>query len=40
MPDILPRAKRILAQPDFAGLLASTVALGLGFSFVLPFLSL
>jgi SET family sugar efflux transporter-like MFS transporter len=40
MPDILPRAKRILAQPDFAGLLASTVALGLGFSFVSPFLSL
>ena len=40
MPDVRSRAKRILAQPDFAGLLVSTLALGLGFSFVSPFLSL
>ena len=40
MPNVLQRTKRILTQPDFAGLLAATVALGVGFSFVAPFLSL
>lgn len=40
MPNVLERTKRILTQPDFAGLLAATVALGVGFSFVAPFLSL
>src|SRR5476651_1710548 len=40
MPTALARAKRILAQPDFAGLFAATVALGVGYSFVVPFLSL
>ena len=40
MPTALARTKRIFTQPDFAGLLAATVALGVGFSFVAPFLSL
>lgn len=34
------RTKRILRQPGFAGLLGSTFALGVGYSFVSPFLSL
>jgi len=38
--DLAVRTKRILAQPNFAGLLAAAVALGVGFSFVSPFLSL
>jgi MFS transporter, SET family, sugar efflux transporter len=40
MADVLLRIKRILRQPDFAGLLASAFALGVGSSFVSPFLSL
>ncbi len=40
MPTALARAKRIFTQPDFAGLLVSTVALGVGYSFVVPFMSL
>lgn len=40
MPTVLARTKRILTQPDFAGLLVSTVALGAGYSFVVPFMSL
>jgi len=40
MAEFLSRTRRILTQPDFAGLLAATVALGVGFSFVAPFLSL
>ncbi len=40
MTDLLRLTKRILTQPDFAGLLAASVALGVGFSFVAPFLSL
>lgn len=40
MAELVARTKRILQQPDFAGLLGSAFALGLGFSFVSPFLSL
>src|SRR4051812_8331713 len=40
MTDLLVRTRRILAQRDFAGLLGAALALGLGFSFVSPFLSL
>lgn len=40
MPNLLARSKRILTQPDFAGLLAATLALGVGYSFVVPFLSI
>jgi SET family sugar efflux transporter-like MFS transporter len=40
MRELVVRTKQILAQRDFAGLLGSALALGLGFSFVSPFLSL
>ena len=40
MRDIAATAQRIVRQPGFAGLLFSAFALGLGFSFVSPFLSL
>jgi MFS transporter, SET family, sugar efflux transporter len=40
MTELLARTKLILRQPGFAGLLACAFALGLGFSFVSPFLSL
>src|SRR3954466_4290240 len=40
MTDLVARAKWIFRLPGFAGLLASALALGLGFSFVSPFLSL
>jgi SET family sugar efflux transporter-like MFS transporter len=40
MRESIARAKLILRQPDFAGLLASAFALGVGYSFVAPFLSL
>jgi SET family sugar efflux transporter-like MFS transporter len=40
MKDVLVRTKRILSEPGFAGILASAFALGLGSSFVSPFLSL
>ncbi|HVS52880.1 MAG TPA: sugar efflux transporter [Opitutaceae bacterium] len=40
MPDIAERIRRIFAQRDFAGLLGTAFVLGLGFSFVSPFLSL
>lgn len=40
MPDIIARAKLILRQPDFAGVLGCAFALGIGHSFVSPFLSL
>lgn len=36
----LARGRLILRQPNFAGLLAATFALGMAFSFVVPFLSL
>jgi SET family sugar efflux transporter-like MFS transporter len=34
------RGRQLLGQPDFIGLLAATFALGMGFSFVSPFLSM
>ena len=37
---VFSRTRSILAQPRFAGLLVSAFALGIGFSFVSPFLSL
>lgn len=40
MRNAIARAKAILHLPGFAGLLGSAFALGLGFSFVSPFLSL
>src|SRR3954463_7876543 len=40
MTDLVARAKWIFRLPGFSGLLASALALGLGFSFVSPFLSL
>lgn len=40
MTDLFTRTRLILAQRDFAGLLAAALALGVGFSFVSPFLSL
>lgn len=40
MSDWRSRARSILVQPGFAGLLGSAFALGLGFSFVSPYLSL
>lgn len=40
MPAFLQRSLTVLRYPRFAGLLASTVTLGLAFSFVAPFLSI
>src|SRR5438046_456176 len=40
MTELVTRTKRILQQPGFAGLLGSAFMLGLGFSFVSPFLSI
>src|SRR5438046_3181969 len=40
MTELVTRTKRILQQPEFAGLLGSAFMLGLAFSFVSPFLSL
>lgn len=40
MADVIARTRLVLQQRDFAGLLGSAFALGLGFSFVAPFLSL
>jgi SET family sugar efflux transporter-like MFS transporter len=40
MTELATRTRRILQQPGFAGLLGSSFALGLGFSFVSPFLVL
>ncbi len=40
MTNVISRAKLILRQPGFAGLLGATLALGIGHSFVAPFLSL
>jgi SET family sugar efflux transporter-like MFS transporter len=40
MNELVTRARLILRQPGFAGLLASAFALGIGHSFVSPFLSL
>lgn len=40
MTDIAARAKQILQQPGFAGLLGATFVFGIGHSFVSPFLSL
>jgi MFS transporter, SET family, sugar efflux transporter len=40
MAAVFASTKQILRQPGFAGLLGSAFALGLGFSFVSPFLSL
>ncbi len=40
MADWLARARVILRQPGFAGLLGAAFALGVGYSFVSPFLSL
>lgn len=40
MDEWVIRTKRILQQPGFAGLLACAFSLGLGYSFVSPFLSL
>lgn len=40
MANLATRAQQILRQPGFAGLLGTAFALGLGFSFVSPFLSL
>lgn len=37
---LLPRARAIFQQPGFAGLLGSAFALGMGYSFVVPFISL
>ena len=40
MTRFFSRSRQLLQQPGFAGLLSSTFALGMGFSFVSPFLSL
>jgi MFS transporter, SET family, sugar efflux transporter len=40
MKDWAARFRHMLAKKDFVGLLASTLALGMGFSFVSPFMSL
>lgn len=40
MTELAARTKRIFTETGFAGLLASAFALGLGYSFVSPFLSL
>ena len=40
MAELLARTKHILRLPGFAGLLGSSFALGVGYSFVAPFLSL
>src|SRR3954463_11473379 len=40
MKEVVARAKQIFQQQGFAGLLASAFALGVGSSFVSPFLSL
>jgi SET family sugar efflux transporter-like MFS transporter len=40
MDAFIARTRTIMRQPDFAGLLASTVALGMAFSFVMPLLSI
>ena len=40
MADVVARAKQILQQPGFAGLLGAAFVFGIGHSFVSPFLSL
>jgi MFS transporter, SET family, sugar efflux transporter len=40
MDEFLSRGRTILRQPNFMGLLAATCALGMAFSFVVPFLSM
>ena len=40
MDAFLARSRVVLRQPNFVGLLVATVALGMAFSFVIPFLSM
>lgn len=40
MDVFLSHARKVLREPNFAGLLAAAVALGMAFSFVVPFLSM